>query len=618
MLACSLLLLVLADAEAQYFQRYTPGTEWYSITSLPAGGHLLAGTGLQNLDDLRVAAIDPNGSLAWIRSLNASGTGVSLDGLHSRNILTLDGDSLVVSVYIAEGAAGGAHGAVFKTGLDASAGRVARYRFGQAGPGRIPRGGISAMFRSLATGDHVFAGWSNPGVPGDGLDYGAHILRTDAWGNVIWTKHLRTSFDFFFDCVEGPGGASVFAGGSRTPRVHATDINGTRTWSYSYNMGGDHEILRIIRAWDNGYIVVGNHINPSGTDRNGFIMKLSYAGAVEWARSVGGSQEDLFQSVERMPGGGYAVCGSTRSYGAGGADGWILAIDNNGSPAWAYCYGTPGDEGLNGLSVSATGIRAVGYASGGGWYIGTTPSGELGCNDQVVSPWMVDITAIVVRTEVNYVESGYTDRLPETFHIANIAPISTVACASTLPVELLSFQGWPTNAGVELRWTTASERNSSHFTVQRSVDGTTWTDIGRVEAAGNSQQLVAYTFIEAAPPTGLSFLYYRLRQVDLDGTATMYETVVTFPSPKDDAALVVFPNPATDEVYARVSGPVLNGAALIQLMDGQGRIVRSMPLSAGDRAEVRIDLGGLAPGVYAVTIAGALSHAVRPVRVIKR
>ena len=191
---------------------------------------------------------------------------------------------------------------------------------------------------------------------------------------------------------------------------------------------------------------------------------------------------------------------------------------------------------------------------------------------------------------------------------------ATPACG-LLPVELIAFDARCDGGDLVLSWTTASEHNSSHFTVRRSGDGDAWEDIGRVVAAGNSQSFTAYAFTDPAP-TGGQVLYYRLWQVDLDGNAKEYDAVAAFPCAAGGMALIAFPNPATDAVYVQLSGALHTGPLLLHMQDGQGRIIRTAPLPEDGRAH--FDLRDLAPGVYTVTIAGPSAQADRPVRIIKQ
>lgn len=192
---------------------------------------------------------------------------------------------------------------------------------------------------------------------------------------------------------------------------------------------------------------------------------------------------------------------------------------------------------------------------------------------------------------------------------------TTTPDCGLLPVELTAFDARCDGDAQTLAWTTASEHNSSHFTVQRSMDGSAWADIGRVDAAGNSQYLTAYTFTDPAPPAG-QVLYYRLRQVDLDGSAKEYDAVAAFPCAADGMALIAFPNPAEDGAYIQLSGEMGIGRTLLHMLDGQGRIIRTTPLPEDGRTH--FDLRDLAPGVYTVAIAGPSAQAVRPVRIIKQ
>ncbi|MCB0764183.1 MAG: hypothetical protein KDB84_05730 [Flavobacteriales bacterium] len=86
--------------------------------------------------------------------------------------------------------------------------------------------------------------------------------------------------------------------------------------------------------------------------------------------------------------------------------------------------------------------------------------------------------------------------------------------ANPLPIELAHFDAECSGTYVTVRWTTASERDNDHFTVERSTDGVTFQALGQVDGAGNSHGLIEYSFIDHAP-VGTAF--YRLRQTDTSG-----------------------------------------------------------------------------------------------------
>lgn len=109
-----------------------------------------------------------------------------------------------------------------------------------------------------------------------------------------------------------------------------------------------------------------------------------------------------------------------------------------------------------------------------------------------------------------------------------------------LPVEMINFSAQVINKDVGLQWTTASESNSDYFDVEYSYDGIEFTAIDRLKAVGNSHTATNYSYrhsnilLNAFGP-----LYYRLRQVDLDGSEEISDIVSVVPK---KVQTVVSPN----------------------------------------------------------------------------
>ncbi|MCB0648027.1 MAG: hypothetical protein KDC49_15265 [Saprospiraceae bacterium] len=91
-------------------------------------------------------------------------------------------------------------------------------------------------------------------------------------------------------------------------------------------------------------------------------------------------------------------------------------------------------------------------------------------------------------------------------------------CAQALPVEFESFDLSLVNEGVLLKWSTASERNNSHFEAQKSKDGLNFTSFAVVSPKDAYDRSEQYLALDATPHEGHN--YYRIKQVDLDGTAS--------------------------------------------------------------------------------------------------
>ena len=117
------------------------------------------------------------------------------------------------------------------------------------------------------------------------------------------------------------------------------------------------------------------------------------------------------------------------------------------------------------------------------------------------------------------------------------------ACAMTpLGVELTGFEGMRSDDANILLWETSSEMNNSHFEVQYSSDGSTFQSIGTIAGQGTSAERHAYSFEHRI---GNEVSYYRLNQVDLDGTETMSK-IISINSELN--AVQVFPNPIKADV----------------------------------------------------------------------
>ena len=103
------------------------------------------------------------------------------------------------------------------------------------------------------------------------------------------------------------------------------------------------------------------------------------------------------------------------------------------------------------------------------------------------------------------------DNVQVLFHFDN-------ACAMTLPIELISFTGNKSNNTNHLDWAVASERDNDYYTIEKSIDGLKWNNIGSVDGAGTINQNLEYEFIDYSPESVIN--YYRLSQTDLNGLST--------------------------------------------------------------------------------------------------
>jgi len=172
----------------------------------------------------------------------------------------------------------------------------------------------------------------------------------------------------------------------------------------------------------------------------------------------------------------------------------------------------------------------------------------------------------------------------------------------TLPVGLLSFNGYKDGTRNQLRWITSTEQNNLGFEVQRSLDGVNYSSIGFVNSlanGGNSSIQLNYAFTDNNV-TGTK-QFYRLRQADLSGGSKL-SNIVVLKSDKPTLITIdgMFPNPATTVVNLMISSPVKDKLTMTVVdMSGRTMMQRSLNVETGSNT-LPVDVSGLAGGTYMV------------------
>ena len=111
-----------------------------------------------------------------------------------------------------------------------------------------------------------------------------------------------------------------------------------------------------------------------------------------------------------------------------------------------------------------------------------------------------------------------------------------------LPVSLLYFTAKPEGNRVQLSWATTSELNANQFVVERSPDLREFMPVGNLPAKGTTNERQYYGLTDNNPAPGIN--YYRLKQIDRDGTAQVFKPVSAIVR-ADEPVISVYPNPAS-------------------------------------------------------------------------
>lgn len=297
------------------------------------------------------------------------------------------------------------------------------------------------------------------------------------------------------------------------------------------------------------------------------------------------------------------VSGLTNVIAIEAGESFSLALKSDNT-VWAWGDNTYGQLGNNNSPTGSNVPVQVKGAGGSGFLSGIIALGAGGFhslalkNDQTVWEWGLG----------TYGELGNNSTSDSPYPVQAGSGGGNALCNVTiLPVSLLLFSGKPENNTVKLSWTTASEENNDFFTVEKSADGYNFSEIGKVNGAGNSNTIRIYEFVDES---SAEQNYYRLSQTDFDGKHEKLGMVsVKLSNETDNLQLIVQSNPiTTNNLMANLFSPV-NDEITLNILDLHGRTIRSKNISAekNENKLVSVDLRGLSKGAYFVTATGKFS-----------
>ena len=183
------------------------------------------------------------------------------------------------------------------------------------------------------------------------------------------------------------------------------------------------------------------------------------------------------------------------------------------------------------------------------------------------------------------------------FRQFSLAPVMNV----TLPIKLASFNATLNNKKVDVKWTTVMEENVSHFTIERSFDGISFTDLATVFAYGNSNEARNYAYPDDISTVQSNVLFYRLRSNDIDGKTQYSDIRIIKLSNKNvnTIHIVTYPNPAANQVNVTVPNHWQNKKVAFEIFSANGQVQKRTENNSSSQTE-SINISNLAPGIYIV------------------
>lgn len=362
-----------------------------------------------------------------------------------------------------------------------------------------------------------------------------------------------------------------------------------------------------------------------------YLSKYTSSGILVWARLIEvdatGNTISQGQSIAVHPDGyimftgqffgqatlsdGVSTIELNSAGGFGNSDAFLAAYTRDGQILWVTSWGGASSDSSHELAVHSSGEVSI-----AGHYQNSYDFNIDGLSFPLASSGNNDILLLKIIPAAPYrggPADGFAENGPELTTLAGQslysggtgqgftesglgAPFLEVP----LPIELLYFHAEAEGDVVRTFWETATEINNDYFAVERSDDGYTWDDVGTLKGAGNSTSPQVYSLMDSAPLSGLS--YYRLRQVDFDGTFAHSEIRAVFFDQTAGQSLMLYPNPTHREVTVHLNGidADIETLSIFNLVGqelwkqhGQGQSIE------------KVDLSSLPSGTYLVQVQSA-------------
>ncbi|MEM7369781.1 MAG: SdrD B-like domain-containing protein [Bacteroidota bacterium] len=260
----------------------------------------------------------------------------------------------------------------------------------------------------------------------------------------------------------------------------------------------------------------------------------------------------------------------------------VILYDKNGIPEEVDVTSNGGEYEFTNL---IPGEYSVGFPNLPFGYVNTIAN--AGLNDQLDS----DVEENASQTSMIHLEPSVMD---DSWDLGILQGVS-------FPVELIHFDLSLFQDAVRLDWTTASEQNNERFEIERSVDMNNFEWIGSVEGAGTTQDLQEYQFEDPeALLLGVQDVFYRIKQIDFDGTYT-YSSVMELELPQNgDMQFEVYPNPVSELLQVAAFS---EGGTLL-LLDLNGKVIHRQPLPSDPGHYVsQVDVSSMTAGTYLIRLA---------------
>ncbi len=383
---------------------YTMGTSARQTTD---GGYIM--TGLVKISGLSLGVglvkTNVNGDILWTKTYQTS-----LDGSASSVQQTNDGGYILIGG-LADSITDTINVFLIKT--DVNGGLLWAKRYG----GNNVKHGYGYSVKQTSDGGYIIVGYTNSFGVGDNDVY---LIKINSTGGLLWSKTFGgTGDDRGYSVQQTSDGGFIIAGCTKSFGAGLYDVyliktnsSGTLMWSKTYGGVQNEYGYSVQQTTDGGYIIVGNTTSFTAGNRDVYLLKTDANGNLLWTKSFGGTDDDYASLVQQTTDGGYVFTGSTKSFGGGYYDAYLIKTNSSGVLLWSKAYGGTGID--NGCSVQQTtdgGYVVAGFthsfatSSEEFYLIKTDANGNSGCHQSNPST-IQGSTSTIVGTAATQVSSG--------------------------------------------------------------------------------------------------------------------------------------------------------------------------------------------------------------------
>jgi len=430
-----------------------------SIIQTPNGDFILIGwtySGGAGDGDVLLAKYDTDGELQWSQTYGGTGND------HCLANLQLPDGSFAITGYTSSIGAGSRDFMLLKL----TAGYQSEWVRAYGGSAYD----LAYDIIQTADGGFILVGDTYSGGAGS---KDALLVKTAADGELEWMQtYGGKGWDYVESVIPTNDGGFAIAGSTTSYSLGGTDAwlvkldaGYQQQWIWTYGGNNDERIYDIFQTADDGFLLAGYTYPSVDSYWDGLLVKIKANGQTEWVQTYGSTSTDYIREIIPTLDGGYALIGSTASYGSGYLDFWLVKIDSSGNIQWSETYGGKQTD------YSFAGL----HASDGGFAIaGSTSSFGSGKYDMwlVKTPPLVTTTAMASITKSPVFTPAVTVKTisPGVSFTLNPAPILTPMTLTEEPESPESLTDGPMD---HIEFTTSFDRSITFTAGPKTVFETT-------------------------------------------------------------------------------------------------------------------------------------------------